>query len=246
MVHQEMADLEDSTTMNALTSSKTGTFYFAFGSNLSPTQMRGRLSSFPSSSKPIAIASLPGWKWLICTRGYANIVELPPNQHASDTDATTVWGVLYDLSPTDEETLDAYEGHNDRRNPFPKPNPDASLRARKPHLQGNWDYNKQYLPVSVTKWLVDPMTFGLPAETSKVDVLVYVDELRVEEGEIKREYVGRMNRAIDESVALGVPRAWCESVMRRWVPKGVYPADYYFGTSEGYVEEEVEVGTEAG
>lgn len=232
---------------NRMTSSKTGTFYFAFGSNLSPTQMRGRLDTDPISSVPIAIARLTGWKWLICQRGYANIVELSPTVEASDENI--VWGVLYDLQPADEETLDMYEGHNQRRNPFPKENPDVNQRMRKPYLQGNWDYNKQYVPVTVTKWLVEPSKFGLPEGTAagaSVRVLAYVDEMRLEEGVITPEYIGRMNRAIDESVRLGLPRAWCEKVMRKWIPKGVYPADFYFGTSEGYVEGEVEVGTEAG
>lgn len=233
-------------TINEMTSSKTGSFYFAFGSNLSPTQMRGRLSSHPSSSIPMAITRLDGWKWLICQRGYANIVELPADVPISDQ--TTVWGVLYDLQPDDEDMLDMYEGHNYRRNPFPKENPDVSQRMRRPYQQGNWDYNKQYLSVTVTKWLVEPTKFGLPEGTSAgvtVRVLAYVDEIRIEEGTIKQEYIGRMNRAIDESVKLGLPESWCEKVMRKWIPKGVYPADYYFGTSEGYIEEEVEVGTEA-
>ena len=247
-----------------LTSSKTGTFYLAFGSNLSPTQMRGRLTSSPNSSIPIAIARLHNWKWIICQRGYANIVELPKSSSSSslsnsttrdgnpisNPNESTVWGVLYNLSPEDEETLDAYEGHNDGRNQFPKENPTVEDRVRKPFLQGGWDYNKLYLPVTVTKWLVEPAEFGLEEaeETTvglEVRVLVYVDEERVDEGTINEEYIGRMNRAIDEGVGLGLPGEWCEAVMRKWIPKGVYPGDYYyFGTSEGYVEEE-SIGTEA-
>lgn len=230
-----------------LTSSKTGTFYFAFGSNLSPTQMHGRLDS-PSSAIPIAIASLPGWKWLICQRGYANIVELDPD--TPECDSAIVWGVLYNLTAEDEEILDLYEGHNDGRNPDPAPNPDVSQRMRKPFQQGNWDYNKQYLPVTTSQWLVDPTNFGLLKSTSPaatVRVLVYVDEFRTSEGPIQREYIGRMNRAIDESVKLGMPRVWCEKVMRKWVTEGVYPLPRYVGTNQGYVEheEEIEVGTEA-
>jgi hypothetical protein len=227
---------------NEMTSSKTGTFYFAFGSNLSPTQMRGRLDSSLTSSIPIAIASLPGWKWLICQRGYANIVELPSD--TLNSDSSTVWGVLYNLTPDDEEILDMYEGHDEGRNPKPKPNPDVSQRMRKPFEQGDWDYNKHYLPVTVAKWLVEPTTFGLREGTSSVRVLTYVDEFRTVEGTIKQEYIGRMNRAMDESVQLGMPRSWCEKVMRKWVAEGVYPPPKYIGTSQGYVEED-EVGTEA-
>ena len=257
-----MGSLTTTSPSPLLTSSKTGTFYLAFGSNLSPTQMRGRLTSSPNSSIPIAIARLHNWKWIICQRGYANIVELPKSSSSSslsnsttrdgnpisNPNESTVWGVLYNLSPENEETLDAYEGHNDGRNPFPEENPTVEDRERKPFLQGGWDYNKLYLPVTVTKWLVSPEEFGLDSDITvgvEVRVLVYVDELRVEEGTINKEYIGRMNRAIDEGVGLGVPGEWCEKAMRKWIPRGHYPGDYYyFGTSEGYVEEE-SIGTEA-
>ena len=51
-----------------------------------------------------------------------------------------------------------------------------------------------------------------------VPVLVYVDEKRVRNGPPKAEYVPRMNRAIRESVALGLPAKWAEEVMRPAIP----------------------------
>ncbi|KAI0837112.1 hypothetical protein F5Y06DRAFT_92183 [Hypoxylon sp. FL0890] len=51
--------------------SSEGVLYFAYGSNLSPTQMQARC---PLSS-PIGLAHLPGWTWLINERGYANIAH---------------------------------------------------------------------------------------------------------------------------------------------------------------------------
>ena len=57
-----------------LTSSRTGTFYFAYGSNLSVEQMAGRCRDSATSSMPVAIARLDGWRWIICERGYANVV----------------------------------------------------------------------------------------------------------------------------------------------------------------------------
>ncbi|KAI1413174.1 hypothetical protein F5Y13DRAFT_161727 [Hypoxylon sp. FL1857] len=48
-----------------------GVLYFAYGSNLSPTQMQVRCPSSP----PVGLAYLPGWTWLINERGYANIVQ---------------------------------------------------------------------------------------------------------------------------------------------------------------------------
>ncbi|VUC31323.1 unnamed protein product [Clonostachys rosea] len=69
--------------------------YFAYGSNLSTRQM---LKRCPSST-PIGLGHLPGWKWIINERGYANIVP-----------SSGVFGLLYLLPPLDEDSLDRHEG----------------------------------------------------------------------------------------------------------------------------------------
>lgn len=230
------------------TSSKTGTFYFAFGSNLSPYQMSIRLPNDPSSSVPVGIARLDSYAWVICERGYANVVPLPESNAA--TDANTVWGVLYNMTPEDEARLDMYEGHDEGRNPEPELNPDPETQVVKPYLQGDWDYNKHYLPVTVTKWLRDPNEYGVNvpgwspegpsgSDNTTVRALVYVDEYRVTPGEIAQEYIGRMNRGIDESVKLGLPQSWVDKVMRKFIPPGIFvDEDGYVGTADGYVEAE--------
>jgi hypothetical protein len=48
-----------------------GLLYFAYGSNLSTTQMKQRCPR----STPLGLAHLPGWMWMINERGYANIVQ---------------------------------------------------------------------------------------------------------------------------------------------------------------------------
>ena len=292
-----------------LTSSQTGTFYFAYGSNLSPEQMAGRCPESPATSSiPVAVARLDGWRWIICGRGYANVVpssrrspqsgvaqsvksksesktrlsrDGEHNQHhhpatapASDAgpkldspessgaihkdDDSVVWGLIYNLTPVSESILDGYEGHHPYRNPAPTPNPspDAEEVRRKPFSQGSWDYNKLYLPVRVTKWLQDPVNYGVgsrsyvPEARSKsekadqaaegetdITVLVYVDEIRTSPGPVKPEYVGRMNRAIRQSIELGIPRGWVERVMRRWIAEGVEVGERgYLGRSDGHWE----------
>lgn len=230
------------------TSSKTGTFYLAFGSNLSALQMSIRLRHSPSSSIPVGIARLDSHAWIICERGYANVVALPPSEAA--TDETTVWGVLYNMSPEDEARLDQYEGHNEARNPDPEPNPDPDTQLIKSHLQGGWDYNKHYLPMTVTKWLRDPGEYGVSVPGWSTDespgsgnvvvrALVYVDEFRTTPGKIMAEYIGRMNRGIEESVRLGLPQSWVDAVMRKYIPGGIFvDEEGYVGTDEGYVEAE--------
>jgi len=228
-----------------MTSSKTGTFYFAFGSNLSPSQMKLRLNASPDSSKPIAIARLDAHAWIICQRGYANVVALPANNKASHEN--TSWGVLYNLSAEDEARLDMFEGHDDRRNPSPEVNPDPSKQQEVPYLQGEWDYNKHYLPLTVTKWLKDPNQYGASVpdwseghdQQISVRALVYVDEVRTQPGKINQEYIGRMNRAIRESVELGLPQGWVDAVMRKYIAPGIeVDREGYVGTDEGYVEAE--------
>ncbi|KIX95483.1 uncharacterized protein Z520_08603 [Fonsecaea multimorphosa CBS 102226] len=240
------------------TSSKTGTFYFAYGSNLSAYQMSLRLPHSPSSSEPVGIARLDSHAWIICERGYANVVALPESNAASDHN--TVWGVVYNMHPVDEARLDMYEGHNEARNPKPEINPDPETQVVKQYLQGGWDYNKHYLPITVTKWLKDPAEYGISMSSSSnssssdmvngadtmgsyppttIRALVYVDEFRTTPGKIVQEYIGRMNRGIDESVKLGLPHNWVKNIMRRFIPEGIYvDEEGYVGTDEGYVEAE--------
>jgi hypothetical protein len=107
------------------------------------------------------------------------------------------------------------------------------------------DYNKWYINVTVAKWLKPPSVLGSNSPglgNEAVTVLAYVDELRTGEGRIIHNYIGRMNRAIEESVELGLPRSWVDKVMRRWVVPGIFPDDSYIGTNEGYVPEVVENG----
>ncbi|KIX02500.1 uncharacterized protein Z518_08441 [Rhinocladiella mackenziei CBS 650.93] len=223
------------------TSSQTGTFYFAYGSNLSAVQMSIRLKHTSASSIPVAIARLDNHEWIICERGYANVVALPPSDVA--TDANTVWGVLYNMSAEDEAILDGYEGYNEARNPTPVLNPDPATQSIKRHLQGGWDYNKHFLPMTVTKWLRDPNEYGVrvpnwsPAaeHNTTIRALVYVDEFRTGKGQIGANYTGRMNRGIDESVSLGLPQSWVDNVLRKFIRKDIYPQDGYVGTDKGYV-----------
>lgn len=52
-------------------------------------------------SKKLAIARLPGYRWIISARGYANVVKSKDDE---------VEGVLYLISDTDENSLDEAEG----------------------------------------------------------------------------------------------------------------------------------------
>lgn len=224
------------------------TLYFAYGSNLSHSQMYKRCSSDPEiSAKPVGIAKLDNWRWIVCGRGYANV--LPPSMNGCDgidgnadlqqdpvdeDNKDVIWGVLYDMTPEDLRTLDRYEGVDRSR---PKASPDHPFDpTTRLYEQGDGDYNKWNVVVTVTKWLdedhrrkyhgfrntitgADGAVGVVGGDNTQQRVLVYVDEHHTKEGPPKEEYIVRMNRAVRESVELGIPKDWTENVIRKFIPE---------------------------
>ena len=72
-------------------------FYFAYGSNMWAKQMQDRCPHH----RLVGLGSLKGYRWIISSRGYANVVKSPPSM---------VFGVVYEISDSDERYLDRYEG----------------------------------------------------------------------------------------------------------------------------------------
>ncbi|KAJ5355750.1 hypothetical protein N7517_010359 [Penicillium concentricum] len=202
--------------------------YFAYGSNLSPAQMKSRCRINPThSATPLAIATLPHWRWLICEAGYANVLPRPGLRVANQDSETAhhipvsgaedaVYGVLYQMDVGDEKILDGYEGV-DTCAAGAKDSDGVPVSVR-PRVQGNGSYNKWFVEADVVKWLDGEGVRGLE-DKGKVPVLVYVDENCIKLAGPKFEYIARMNRAIRESVDLGVPMEWVEEVMRKFIPK---------------------------
>lgn len=52
-------------------------------------------------SKKIGVARLRGYRWIVSVRGYANVVESKEDE---------VEGVLFEISQSDEDSLDWHEG----------------------------------------------------------------------------------------------------------------------------------------
>ena len=71
--------------------------YFAYGSNMSVGQMADRCPG----AQVVDGAVLADHRFIIAARGYANVVPAP---------GEAVMGILWELSPGDEASLDRYEG----------------------------------------------------------------------------------------------------------------------------------------
>ncbi|KAI8961939.1 hypothetical protein F5Y11DRAFT_366257 [Daldinia sp. FL1419] len=174
---------------------RTGVLYFAYGSNLSSEQMRERCPL----STPIGLAYLPGWKWIINKRGYANIVQ-------DKTDTTSgVFGVVYHMDPGDEESLDQCEGvpwAYERR--FL----DAVLVECADVLSGVKDLGEEEIALS-----------GLKGNTRQIQALAYIDFQRVEPGRPMNEYIHRMNTGIKDAMEhWELPEEYVKSVIRPFIP----------------------------
>jgi len=185
--------------------------YFAFGSNLSSTQMRSRCPG----TKAVGLAFLRDYEFIINERGFANVVPTRSGTSASASSTTTttattagdgvggggVYGVLYRLaSPSEKERLDGYEG-------VPFAYEDLVLEVEQLTSSGG-------LPAGAAS---DNSSTTSAAVT--VQALVYVDRQRVVPAAPRAEYVVRMNNGIREAVAeWGLPKIYVRDVMRRYIP----------------------------
>jgi hypothetical protein len=78
------------------------TLYFAYGSNLSLTQMSSRCPS----SLYHSLGVLKGYKWVIGPRGYANVVKRQKQgDEKSGQEEEVVYGMLYRITMEDEQQL---------------------------------------------------------------------------------------------------------------------------------------------
>ena len=79
-------------------------YYFAYGSNMDETQMKKRCPH----SKLVGVAILKGYRFVY--DGYSSYRQGAVANLIKDQ-CEKVFGVLYEISETDEENLDRYEGY---------------------------------------------------------------------------------------------------------------------------------------
>jgi len=187
-----------------------GSIYFGYGSNMWLDQMRRRC---PRSTY-LGIARLNGYRWHINSRHYANVALSPPlvkKDHAGDV----VWGLVYHLTPADEAALDVNEGVPIAYQkawlpcdfwPSPPTPPSPSSDSKSPSQA---DASP---PLPRSSNTAAPPLSGTP-------MLVYINHTDTTDSDPAAEYVVRMNHAIHDALAMGVPQAYVDGVMRRYIPE---------------------------
>jgi hypothetical protein len=172
------------------------TLYFAFGSNLHLQQMAKRCPE----SIYVGRARLPGYRWQINERAFANIVN---------SEEGMVEGLAYALSKTDEARLDRNEGVS--REFYHKSYKTIELIPALPPLH--------HCPVSRIVAEGGPKEFLRSTVTEEAPkflrALVYISLLYVQEGPPRREYIYRMNLGMDDALILGVSESYISTMRAR-------------------------------
>ncbi len=135
------------------------------------------------------IARLLHYRWFISSRGSANI-------GATENPDDEVWGLVYALTPAEEARLD--------------------IREHVPEV-----FEKRM--VEVEYWAKTSAVRGVEGEPGRkpetVPMLVYIDFKRVVDGEPRAEYIHRMNSGIQDALREGVPKAYVDGVLRKFIPE---------------------------
>jgi gamma-glutamylcyclotransferase len=169
--------------------------YFGYGSNMWRAQMKRRCPD----SKLIGLGRLTGWKWIISERRYANVVQVA-TQETSTEITSEVWGLIWELSQTDFERLDVYEGY-----------PEAYIRKL---LDVDlWD--SDIIDAFNANESISELTSLQPQTT---EMWVYIDPWRISLGKPYAEYIGRMNNGIHDALELGLPQGYVDKVLRPFIP----------------------------
>lgn len=160
--------------------------YFAFASNMHIEQMAKRC---PTSLFRGA-AVLPGYRWQINERGFANAVQSP---------ADTVEGLVFSITQDDVDRLDRYEGV--ARGFYDRRSVPVQLAER---VEGPW--KTMFVARKLKKRRVPDRTI----RQVTIEASVYISLVYVYDGRIRAEYAERMERAVRDVLALGVSEQYVQ------------------------------------
>lgn len=170
--------------------------YFAYGSNLSTDQMRERCPY----STPVGLGYLQGWRWFINQRGFANIIQIDESDSDDDSSSSTDKG----KAPASTVKDDGVYGLL-----YLLPPEDEQLLD---HYEGvPYAYQKFQVDLMLEKDAVGDFIGEMQT------ALIYIDTERVDEDDPRQEYIGRMERGIEDAVQnWGMDEEYANRVMRRF------------------------------
>ncbi|CRL22564.1 AIG2-like [Penicillium camemberti] len=208
-------------------------YYFAFGSNMSLTQMAERC---PGSTF-IGKATLRGYKWQINQRHVANIVKVTKDVSSGPADqGDVVEGLVFSITDKDRRTLDRKEGIKlgvyERvvlnvlleRHPNLTEKKTAFVRDRlqdESYNIGENTANPQPKP-SVLSKKPPPSVRSPAAEVEEIEAITYLSTKYADNGLIRLEYVQRMENAINDAVKLNMSRGFVERYLEPYIDGDVY------------------------
>jgi len=133
--------------------------YFAYGSNMGRDQMHKRC---PDHCR-IGLGILKGYRWIITGRGYASVVRSVHD---------VVHGVVYEISDTDEKSLDHYEGVS------------------------SGSYRKERLSIDMSGTVVECLVYVDPREDEGLPGKEYIDRINrgITDAGLSTDYVERCIR----------------------------------------------------
>lgn len=172
---------------------------------------------------------LKGFQWIIYQRGFANIVEVDSRKEEGDEKGdyrNQVWGMMYSLEEEDEKLLDEREGVPVAYRKewiecefWTVPEAAAAASAsssREEEEEEEGGKNEEDTTTAEKKKKRKPA--DITKRPGKEKMLVYINREMTDEGEIRKEYISRMNCGIKDAVKEGLPREYVEQVLRRWIP----------------------------
>lgn len=132
-----------------------------------------------------------------------------------------VWGMMYSLEEEDEKLLDEREGVPVAYRKewiecefwtVPEAAASSSSRGEEEEVGKNEENTTTAEKETKRK------TADITKRPGKEKMLVYINREMTDEGEIRKEYISRMNCGIKDAVKEGLPREYVEQVLRRWIP----------------------------
>ncbi|KAJ8079082.1 hypothetical protein PM082_013369 [Marasmius tenuissimus] len=173
------------------------TLYFAYGSNIWMDQMKRRCPE----SRFIGVAKLERWyEGAFSTLASAAFLTVPTNcrrwiistrgyANVVPSQDDYVYGFIYELNAADESTLDRYEG----------------VPA---------SYTKHSIPAKLTKGVDghEKCAYTKDGKTY-IDTMVYINTTDIQNGKIKKEYIFRMNQAMQDGLREGIPKDYFDEFL---------------------------------